>query len=109
VIAISVFAVGVGASCASFPTEGCPHADERLWCTACFSRPLFAELPKAYLRKHWKSVAFLLGPVMVFGWFISAALIYGIIPGLSFLSALVIAACVTPTDPVRLHPCACCV
>lgn len=53
------------------------------------------------MRKHWKSVAFLLGPVMVFGWFVSAALIYAIIPGLSFLSSLVIAACVTPTDPVR--------
>jgi NhaP-type Na+/H+ or K+/H+ antiporter len=52
------------------------------------------------MRKHWKSVALLLGPVMVFGWFVSAALIYGLIPGLSFLSALVIAACVTPTDPV---------
>lgn len=110
------------------------------------------------MRKHWRSLAFLLGPVMVvssffpfvpprplsthlslpstslqpnidllrsldtfisclysfadnfvhprpsslsqFGWFVTAALIYGIIPGLSFLSALVIAACVTPTDPV---------
>ncbi|KAL7408912.1 Sodium/hydrogen exchanger family-domain-containing protein [Mrakia frigida] len=58
------------------------------------------ELPKAYMKKHWKSLAFLLGPVMVFGWFVSAALIYGIIPGLSFLSSLVIAACVTPTDPI---------
>lgn len=31
---------------------------------------------------------------------ISALLIWALIPGLSFLSALVIAACVTPTDPV---------
>ncbi|CED85200.1 na h exchanger 1 [Phaffia rhodozyma] len=58
------------------------------------------ELPKAYMRKHWKSVAFLLGPIFVFGWFVSALLIWGIIPGLSFLSSLVVAACVTPTDPI---------
>jgi hypothetical protein len=46
------------------------------------------ELPKAYVKKHWKTIAFLLGPVMVYGWFVSAAIIYGIIPGVSFLSAL---------------------
>lgn len=74
------------------------------------------------MRKHWKSLAFLLGPVMVvsplaghaalqlvkiflmqFGWFVTAALIFAIIPGLSFLSSLCIAACVTPTDPVSLR------
>lgn len=58
------------------------------------------ELPKAYVGRHWKSLAFLLVPVMVFGWFISSALIYALIPGLDFLSSLAVAACLTPTDPI---------
>lgn len=34
------------------------------------------------------------------GWFVSAGLIYALIPGLNFLSSLAIAACLTPTDPI---------
>jgi len=37
---------------------------------------------------------------MVYGWLVSAALIYALVPGLTYLSCLVIAACVTPTDPI---------
>ena len=37
---------------------------------------------------------------MFVGWMISAALIFGLIPGVNFLQALVIAAGVTPTDPI---------
>ncbi|KAI0632221.1 Sodium/hydrogen exchanger family-domain-containing protein [Trametes polyzona] len=58
------------------------------------------ELPKAYMQKHWKSLLFLLGPVMTWGWFVSGALIYALIPGLNFLSSLAVAACLTPTDPI---------
>ncbi|KAL7424027.1 hypothetical protein Q5752_001612 [Cryptotrichosporon argae] len=58
------------------------------------------ELPKAYMKKHWRSLFFLLGPCMVYGWMISALLIWALIPGLNFLSSLVIAAGVTPTDPI---------
>ncbi|KAI0349581.1 hypothetical protein OH77DRAFT_1490547, partial [Trametes cingulata] len=58
------------------------------------------ELPKAYMQRHWKSLLFLLGPVMTWGWFISGALIYALIPGLNFLSSLAVAACLTPTDPI---------
>ncbi|KAJ1309960.1 hypothetical protein OPQ81_006719 [Rhizoctonia solani] len=58
------------------------------------------ELPKQYMLKHWKSIFMLLVPVMTYGWFISAALIYALIPNLNFLSSLVIAACLTPTDPI---------
>lgn len=58
------------------------------------------ELPKAYMRRHWKSIAFLLGPAMVWGWMISALLIWALIPHMHFLTALAIAACVTPTDPI---------
>ncbi|KAK7677743.1 hypothetical protein QCA50_019295 [Cerrena zonata] len=58
------------------------------------------ELPKAYMKRHWKSLFFLLFPVMTWGWFVSAALIYALIPGLNFLSSLAVAACLTPTDPI---------
>ncbi|KAF8551278.1 hypothetical protein OG21DRAFT_1445426 [Imleria badia] len=58
------------------------------------------ELPKAYVARHWKSLFFLLGPVMAWGWFVSAGLIYAFIPGLDFLSSLAVAACLTPTDPI---------
>ncbi|KAG8679850.1 hypothetical protein FRC08_016698, partial [Ceratobasidium sp. 394] len=58
------------------------------------------ELPKQYMLKHWRSLFFLLVPVMTYGWFVSAALIYALIPNLNFLSSLVVAACLTPTDPI---------
>ncbi|KAJ7162966.1 Sodium/hydrogen exchanger family-domain-containing protein [Mycena filopes] len=58
------------------------------------------ELPKAYMRRHWISLFYLLGPVMIWGWFVSAALIFALIPGLNFLSSLAVAACLTPTDPI---------
>ncbi|KAJ3794090.1 Sodium/hydrogen exchanger family-domain-containing protein [Lentinula aff. detonsa] len=58
------------------------------------------ELPKAYMARHWKSIFFLLAPVMTWGWFVSAAFIYALIPNLNFLSSLAVAACLTPTDPI---------
>ncbi|KAJ4480442.1 Sodium/hydrogen exchanger family-domain-containing protein [Lentinula edodes] len=58
------------------------------------------ELPKAYMARHWKSLFFLLAPVMTWGWFVSAAFIYALIPNLNFLSSLAVAACLTPTDPI---------
>ncbi|KAH7885524.1 Sodium/hydrogen exchanger family-domain-containing protein [Phlebopus sp. FC_14] len=58
------------------------------------------ELPKAYMARHWKSLFFLLVPVMTWGWFVSAGLIYALIPGINFLSSLAVAACLTPTDPI---------
>ncbi|EIW72414.1 hypothetical protein TREMEDRAFT_36687 [Tremella mesenterica DSM 1558] len=57
-------------------------------------------LPKAYLKKEWLSLTTLLGPIMLAAWFVTSLLIWGLIPGLTFLECLVIAACVTPTDPV---------
>ncbi|CAH7683973.1 Sodium/hydrogen exchanger family-domain-containing protein [Phakopsora pachyrhizi] len=58
------------------------------------------ELPKAYILRHWLSLAYLLGPIMLVGWLISGALIYVLIPALNFLQSLVVAAAVTPTDPI---------
>lgn len=57
-------------------------------------------LPKAYLKREWRSLVTLLGPVMTTAWFICSLLVWGLIPGLTFLESLVIGACVTPTDPV---------
>lgn len=58
------------------------------------------ELPKKYLKNHWKGVAVMLLPVMICSWFICAAIIYGLIPKLNFVESLVIAATLAPTDPV---------
>ena len=42
----------------------------------------------------------LLGPAMTAMWVSSSLLIWGMVPHLSFLHALAVGACVTPTDPV---------
>ncbi|EXJ74708.1 CPA1 family monovalent cation:H+ antiporter [Cladophialophora psammophila CBS 110553] len=64
----------------------------------CFA--IGVELPKAYMERHWKSVVFLLVPVMTFGWLITSLFIWWMIVPLSWLESLVVAACVTATDPV---------
>lgn len=57
------------------------------------------ELPRAYLSRHWRSVAMLLGPVMFFSWLISALFAYLLFP-IRMSTALIISACLSPTDPV---------
>ncbi|KAM0348699.1 hypothetical protein ACHAPU_004134 [Fusarium lateritium] len=64
----------------------------------CFA--IGVELPKFYMERHWKSVIFLLIPVMTFGWLITSLFIFWMIPALDWLDSLVVAACVTATDPV---------
>ncbi|KAI1075438.1 alkali metal cation/H+ antiporter Nha1 C terminus-domain-containing protein [Whalleya microplaca] len=64
----------------------------------CFA--VGVELPKYYMEKHWKSVVFLLLPVMTFGWLITSLFVWWMFPTLSWLESLVVAACVTATDPV---------
>lgn len=56
-------------------------------------------LPKKYMRTEAASLAVLLLPVMFAAWLVSGAIIYAFFP-LSYLEALVIASCITPTDPV---------
>ncbi|KAF2149885.1 Sodium/hydrogen exchanger [Myriangium duriaei CBS 260.36] len=56
-------------------------------------------LPRYYATKHWKSVAMLLGPVMTFGWIACAVIVYFLFQT-NIPTALVISACLTPTDPV---------
>jgi NhaP-type Na+/H+ or K+/H+ antiporter len=58
------------------------------------------QLPSKYLFREWKSLALLLGPGMTVMWISASLLIWGMVPGLPFLHALAVGACVTPTDPV---------
>lgn len=64
----------------------------------CFA--VGVELPKAYMERHWRSVVFLLVPVMTFGWLITGLVIWWMVEPLSWLESLMCAACVTATDPV---------
>jgi len=43
------------------------------------------ELPKAYMWRHWKSLFILLVPVMAYGWVVSSAFIYWLIPAFNFV------------------------
>lgn len=58
------------------------------------------QLPSRYLQKEWKPLSLLLGPIMALMWIASSLLVWAMVPHLSFLHALAIGACVTPTDPV---------
>lgn len=64
----------------------------------CFA--VGVELPKFYMEKHWRSVTMLLLPVMTFGWLITSLVIWWMVPVLNWLESLVVAACITATDPV---------
>ncbi|KAM0688475.1 Na+/H+ antiporter [Conglomerata obtusa] len=54
---------------------------------------------KEYVVKEWKSLFVILVPVMIFSYGASAVMIYFVL-GIDYRIALIIAACVTPTDPV---------
>lgn len=58
------------------------------------------QLPSKYLLDEWKPLAWLLGPGMTGMWLCTSLLIWALVPNLSFLPALAVGACVTPTDPV---------
>ncbi|MEW5856317.1 MAG: cation:proton antiporter [Cyanobacteriota bacterium] len=57
------------------------------------------QLPKAYPVRNWRSLAVLLGPIMLLMWLSSGLLVY-LILGLPFWQAMLIGAVITPTDPV---------
>ncbi|KAF8530453.1 Sodium/hydrogen exchanger family-domain-containing protein [Hysterangium stoloniferum] len=59
-----------------------------------------AELPRAYLAQHWRSLTIMVIPTMAFGWIVCASFMFWFFPGLGFISALCISACLTPTDPI---------
>ncbi len=56
-------------------------------------------LPSGYPLRRWRSLAVLLGPVMVLMWLASGLLAFFVL-GVSFWAAMLIGAVVTPTDPV---------
>ncbi|MCJ1288061.1 hypothetical protein MMC26_007414 [Xylographa opegraphella] len=58
------------------------------------------QLPSKYLLREWKSLALLLGPGLTVMWLSSSLLVWAMVPNFSFLHALAVGACVTPTDPV---------
>ncbi|KAF4760585.1 hypothetical protein HAV15_005877 [Penicillium sp. str.  len=58
------------------------------------------QLPSKYLKKEWKSVLLLVGPGMTAMWITTSLLIWAFARTPSFLHALAVGACVTPTDPV---------
>lgn len=58
------------------------------------------QLPPKYLKTEWKSLAYLLGPGMTLMWLFSSMLVWALVPHITFLYALAVGACVTPTDPV---------
>ncbi|KAF9244913.1 Sodium/hydrogen exchanger family-domain-containing protein [Melanogaster broomeanus] len=59
------------------------------------------ELPCAYMKDHAKSLLVMVVPTMAFGWLIvsSKSVLHFLFPQLDQVSALCIAACLTPTDP----------
>lgn len=61
-----------------------------------------ASLSSSYLRKSYGSLLMVLGPVMMAMWAVGALCVrYGL--DLPWLHSLIIAACITPTDPVLAH------
>ncbi|KAH7123180.1 Sodium/hydrogen exchanger family-domain-containing protein [Dactylonectria macrodidyma] len=58
------------------------------------------QLPSKYLLKEWKPIFLLVGPGMTCMWMATSVLVWGLAGRPSFLHALAVGACVTPTDPV---------
>jgi sodium/hydrogen antiporter len=64
----------------------------------CFAVAL--ELPKRYIHFHWKSLLWLVGPVVVWGWMVCTLLVWFMVPRLSFTQSMTIASCFNAIDPV---------
>ncbi|EPY50436.1 plasma membrane sodium ion/proton antiporter Sod2 [Schizosaccharomyces cryophilus OY26] len=58
------------------------------------------ELPAAYFQQHFSSIFMMLSMIMIFGWLISAGFAYALFPNITFLGSLLVAGCITSTDPV---------
>lgn len=58
------------------------------------------QLPSKYLKKQVKPLLLLIGPGMTCMWVATSLLVWGLVGTPSFLHALAVGACVTPTDPV---------
>ncbi|KAI8070788.1 Sodium/hydrogen exchanger family-domain-containing protein [Gongronella butleri] len=107
--AMVAVAIGVlfGPLCANFINVASWGGDEtyitRELTRLCIGIQVMAagvSLPKAYLRREWRSMAIMLLPVMIVMWIMTALCVWAMIPNLSYLESLMIASCFTPTDPV---------
>ncbi|KAE9398866.1 Sodium/hydrogen exchanger [Gymnopus androsaceus JB14] len=58
------------------------------------------ELPKNYMWKHAKGLLTMVIPTMAVGWLVVGGFLKLLFPRLTYVSCLVIAACLTPTDPI---------
>lgn len=56
--------------------------------------------PGGYAVKNWRSIAMFLGPITLAMYVISSVCIKAVLQGLSWPEAMIIGACITPTDPV---------
>lgn len=57
------------------------------------------DTPRKFMKYHWKTIMTLIVPVMTFGWIVTGAFIKLIFPSLHFTDGLLIAGCITATDP----------
>ncbi|RDX48058.1 Sodium/hydrogen exchanger [Lentinus brumalis] len=58
------------------------------------------ELPQSYLAENARGLLVMVVPAIAFGWITVACATYLTFVRLDFISSLVIAACLTPTDPI---------
>ncbi|KAF5348270.1 hypothetical protein D9756_010464 [Leucocoprinus leucothites] len=58
------------------------------------------ELPKSYMYDHMKGLFAMVVPTMAIGWVIVAGLLKALFTRFDFITCLVLAACLTPTDPI---------
>ncbi|AKB81130.1 hypothetical protein MSBR3_0552 [Methanosarcina barkeri 3] len=56
-------------------------------------------VPSSYIIKNWRSIAAMLGIVMPFMWIMNSLLVYWLLD-FNFLTALLLGAIMTPTDPI---------
>ncbi|KAI9709638.1 MAG: hypothetical protein M1828_002399 [Chrysothrix sp. TS-e1954] len=58
------------------------------------------QLPSKYVKANWKGLSMMLGPIMCAMWMSTSMIVWAMVPNISFLQALAVGSCVTPTDPV---------
>lgn len=64
----------------------------------CFGNAI--ELPNSYLERHTRSLAYIIGPVMLGGWLITTCCVKFMVPEFDWPQALACSACFNAIDPV---------
>lgn len=64
----------------------------------CFGNAV--ELEKAYVQRYWRSLAWILGPVMLVGWLITTCCVRLMVPSFDWKQCLACAACFNAIDLV---------